>query len=408
MGVEVRGWRKARGDTRADLSKSQKAMSMRSILVLLLNLHLPALSFAQECRLKKDASELLSVDYYVDPSGTRYADVVAVTMADGKKYSVDLFEEGCRRVTPINVQYKTEKETEWQEGGTRRQGHHLKDLDPCQTYLVRISVEGQIIKDFKVGPYYDQLETETSLENEQNPHFVTAIEKIHRTSIGMTSTLVNIEAPICAKTVTITILQEGADLNQEIKKVKDNDPMSAEVEDVMFNDLQPCAEYKMMVDLFLNREDRQQLETDLGDFFRDETFFTLPDPDRLREHFTFDNTSMKLSWDLTKFFEQPCAKVNGLNPSIEVVGEKQLDADIDTNSCNSTLLEVTFGEEQTFQLTGCDLDTILTSPRSSALSELDEEHLDGGSSYLAAASSATIHLNLAALLLLLCLVAFGL
>ena len=223
----------------------------------------------------------------------------------------------------------------------------------------------------------------------------------------MTSTLVNIEAPICAKTVTITILQEGADLNQEIKKVKDNDPMSAEVEDVMFNDLQPCAEYKMMVDLFLNREDRQQLETDLGDFFHDETFFTLPDPDRLREHFTFDNTSMKLSWDLTKFFEQPCAKVNGLNPSIEVVGEKQLDADIDTNSCNSTLLEVTFGEEeQTFQLTGCDLDTILTPPRSSALSGLDEEQLDGGSSYLAAAS-ATIHLNLAALLLL-CLVAFGL
>ena len=48
------------------------------------------------------------------PLVSRYADVVAVTMADGKKYSVDLFEEGCRRVTPINVQYKTEKETEWQ------------------------------------------------------------------------------------------------------------------------------------------------------------------------------------------------------------------------------------------------------------------------------------------------------
>ena len=48
------------------------------------------------------------------PLVSRYADVVAVTMADGKKYSVDLFEEGCRRVTPINVQYKAEKETEWQ------------------------------------------------------------------------------------------------------------------------------------------------------------------------------------------------------------------------------------------------------------------------------------------------------
>ena len=44
----------------------------------------------------------------------RYADEVAVTMVDGGKYSLDLFEEGCRRVTPVNVQYKTEQETEWQ------------------------------------------------------------------------------------------------------------------------------------------------------------------------------------------------------------------------------------------------------------------------------------------------------
>merc|ERR1711971_865241 len=383
--VEVRrGWRKARGDTRADLNKLQKAKSiMRSMLVLLLNLLLPLLSFAQECRLKKDASELLSVDYYIDPSGTRYADMVAVTMVDGKKYSLELFEEGCRRVTPVNVQYKTEKETEWQEGGTRRQGHHLKDLDPCQTYLVRITVEGQTVKDFEVGPYYNQLGTDTILENEQNPHFMAATERIHRASRGMTSALVKIEAPICAKTVAITILQEGADLNQEIKKVKDND-------------------------LFLNREDRQQLETALGDFYHDDTFFTLPDPDRLKEHFTFDNTSMKLSWDLTKFFEEPCAKANGLNPNIEVVGEKQPDAAIDTTSCNSTLLEVTFGEEQTFRLTGCDLDTILTVPQSSALSGgLDDEDLDGSIDHLNA-SATTIHLNLAALLLLLCLVAFGL
>merc|ERR1719234_2638764 len=321
--------------------------------------------------------------------------MVAVTMVDGKKYSLDLFEEGCRRVTPVNVQYKTQKETEWQEGGTRRQGHHLKDLDPCQTYLVRITVEGEIIKDFEVGPYYNQLGTDTILENEQNPHFVAATERIHRASRGMTSALVKISAPICAKTVAITILQEGADLNQEIKKVKDNDPTSEEVEEVKFVDLQPCSEYKMMVDLFLNREDRQQLETALGDFYHDDTFFTLPDPDRLKEHFTFDNTSMKLSWDLTKFFEQPCAKANGLSPSIETAGEKQLNADIDTTSCNSTLLEITFGEEQTFQLTGCDLDSILTLPQISALSGLDNEQLDGSSGHIAAAASASkIHLNL--------------
>merc|ERR1719234_1623694 len=159
-----------------------------------------------------------------------------------------------------------------------------------------------------------------------------------------------------------------------------------------------------MVDLFLNREDRQQLETALGDFYHDDTFFTLPDPDRLKEHLTFDNSSMKLSWDLTKFFEQPCAKANGLSPSIEAVGEKQLDADIDTTSCNCTLLEVTFGEEQTFQLTGCDLDSILIVPQSSALSGLDDEQLDGSSGQLDASAATTIHLNFVPLLLL-CLAA---
>merc|ERR1712037_319902 len=405
MGVEV-GTRKARGDTRAGKVPLEATM----LLLLLLNLLLPSLSLAQECLPKKDASELLSVDYYVDPSGTRYADEVAVTMVDGGKYSLDLFEEGCRRVTPLTVQYKAEQETDWQEGGTRRQGHHLKDLDPCQTYLVRITVEGQMIKDFKVGPYYTTNPgTETILENEENPHFLAATEKIHRTSIGMTSTEVKIEGPICAKTVTITILQEGADLNDEIKRVmNDNDPASEEVEEVMFEDLQPCGEYKMMVDLFLNREDGEQLETSLGDFFHDDTFFTLPDPNRLKEHFTFDNTSMKLSWNLTEFFDQPCAKANGLIPNIAVVGDKQLDADIDTDSCNSTVLEVTFGDEQRFQLSGCDLETLLAVPRSSALSRLDEQQLDGGGGGHLPASAATSldHLHLAALLLL-CLVAFG-
>ena len=226
----------------------------------------------------------------------------------------------------------------------------------------------------------------------------------------MTSTQVKIEGPICAKTVTITILQEGADLNDEIKRVmNDNNPASEEVEEVMFEDLQPCAEYRMMVDLFLNRKERQDLETTLGDFFHDDTFFTLPDPDRLKEYFTFDNTSMKLSWNLTKFFEQPCAKANGLIPNIAVVGDKQLDADIDTDSCNSTVLEVTFGDEQTFQLSGCDLETLLAVPQSSALSRLDEQQLDGGGGGNLPASAATSlgHLNLAALLLL-CLVAFRL
>ena len=44
----------------------------------------------------------------------RYADQISVKMADGPKYSLQLFEEGCKRITAINVQYKGENETEWQ------------------------------------------------------------------------------------------------------------------------------------------------------------------------------------------------------------------------------------------------------------------------------------------------------
>ena len=224
--------------------------------------------------------------------------------------------------------------------------------------------------------------------------------RIHRASIGMTSTLVMIEAPICAKTVTIAILQEGADLDAETKKViRDNDPTSEEVEEVIVEDLQPCSEYKMMVDLFLNNVDSQQ--HDLGDFSNDETFFTLPDPDRLKDHFTYDNTTMTLYWDLTKFFDQPCSTAHGLTPDIELVGEKQVEADIDTNSCNSTLLEITFGKEQTFQLSGCELETLRALPRSSALSSVDE-NLGGG-----ALATITCSLNLPALILI-CCIAFGL
>ena len=71
--MEVRergGPEKSAGDTRAE----QLTLDAMMLLLLLLNLLLPSLSFAQECRVKKDASELLSVDYYVDPSGTRYLD----------------------------------------------------------------------------------------------------------------------------------------------------------------------------------------------------------------------------------------------------------------------------------------------------------------------------------------------
>ena len=67
-------------------------MGMRSMLVLFLNLLLPAFSFAQECRLKKDASELLSVDYYVDPSGTRYLAMLTFVGGIVELFSMEIWD----------------------------------------------------------------------------------------------------------------------------------------------------------------------------------------------------------------------------------------------------------------------------------------------------------------------------
>ena len=105
-------------------------MSLVKSLLGIVLLLLPVI-FAKECRLRADASEMLSVEYGVDPSGirlgphvhfcskymsslSRYADQISVKMADGPKYSLQLFEEGCKRITAINVQYKGKNETEWQ------------------------------------------------------------------------------------------------------------------------------------------------------------------------------------------------------------------------------------------------------------------------------------------------------
>ena len=55
--------------TRAEATHRE---AMSRMFLLLLNLFLPLLVDAQECRLKKDAFELLSVNYDVDPSGSRY------------------------------------------------------------------------------------------------------------------------------------------------------------------------------------------------------------------------------------------------------------------------------------------------------------------------------------------------
>ena len=68
--VEVVGLEKSAGfSTRAGATHRE---AMSRMFLLLLNLFLPLLVDGQECRLKKDAFQLLSVNYDVDPSGSRY------------------------------------------------------------------------------------------------------------------------------------------------------------------------------------------------------------------------------------------------------------------------------------------------------------------------------------------------
>merc|ERR1711962_660770 len=79
--------------------------------------------------------------------------------------------------------------------------------------------------------------------------------------------------------------------------------------EVTFNNLLPCTNYEVMLDMFLNKQEaKSEMESSLHQPSV-ASFKTLPTIDDLKKSdlVRFNATAKTFSWDFASFFEQPCA-----------------------------------------------------------------------------------------------------
>ena len=242
----------------------------------------------------------------------------------------NLFEDGCDHsgsVVTVSYRVKTEAasvEAAWMGEFKKNAKHHqefhfqIKNLNPCQKYEVKVSVGNRDLL-FEVGPFYSEKQTLAYLENEENEEFKTeneeAAKSISNANISITDTSATLKIPanqFCAQSIGISLHQGGGRTEscEEMKIThRESSAAAANWNVVAFDNLQPCTNYNVMLDVFLNRRD--PLPTIAGDFQKPSvtSFFTLPTTDDLKkdEFVQYNATTKNFSWDFTEFFERPCA-----------------------------------------------------------------------------------------------------
>ena len=287
----------------------------RLFSVLLLGLVCQGL--AEDCQLKEDAKELLSVAYHVDRKDTTYVDEIQVKMKDSKMVFTGLLEDGCEDESlKMTVSYKADgDETDWEEikkkALTKRGARGAikqKGLNPCAKYHVKITI---LNKDFEflVGPYY-KVEPKNyavrrnnayfeTLRNHNNKHFqITGLQ--NKATIQLNQ--------ICAKTIQVEVY---ADEEQTVfNKTIQNDPENETVREIQAENLESCAEYTLVLTLSL------QQTLDVG-FDIEFDFQTMPSMQDLTNEVNLTETT--LSWDFEEFFKADCADEVEVNTSFSLV-----------------------------------------------------------------------------------------
>ena len=250
------------------------------------------------------------------------------------RYADLLEDEGCdQRESVVKVSYRevlspsssSSGESGWL-GDLKKNVKHqrefqIKNLNPCQKYEVKVSVGNRDLL-FEVGPFYSEKQTLAYLENEENEAFKTeneeAAKSISNANISITDTSASLKIPanqFCAQSIGISLHQGegGAERCEEMKIThRESSAAAANSDVVAFDNLQPCTNYNVMLDVFLNRRDPSP--TIAGDFQKPSvtSFFTLPTTDDLKkdEFVQYNATTKNFSWDFTEFFERPCAGID--------------------------------------------------------------------------------------------------
>ena len=216
-------------------------------------------------------------------------------------------------------------ETAWLGELKKNVKHHrefqIKNLNPCQKYQVKVSVDSTDLDLFEVGPFYSEEQSFAFLENsEDNKEFQTknqeAAEETKISSTDISATLKITPSNFCARSIGISLKPEGpADMCEAQTLTVHNEAAASpskerenQGNEVTFENLQPCTKYKVMLDVFLNKREATTIASDFH-FEPVASFYTLPTNNDLKkkEFVQYDATTRNFSWDFTKFFEQACA-----------------------------------------------------------------------------------------------------
>ena len=288
---------------------------------LLLLLGLASLAYIQGCTFKENAQDLISVGYHTDGDGNTAVDKIEVKMKDRGKF--DNLMDGCKRPRSkeIVVQYRTQGEGEegWKKGGTKtlssKRPFNLENLNPCEKYEVKVTVNDEPLNVFEIGPFYDGDHGHAYLHEEQDNENYQAydLNPLNHIKVISGESSANISVSgFCARTIVLEVQAEGeeGDAGQLLLQ---NDLKNPGSKLEKLEKLKPCTKYRVTLDLYLNEQADLDAaaESNEIDYVNQNfaTFYTMPTIDGLNDHDlpSFDPETRNLTWDFSHFFDQACA-----------------------------------------------------------------------------------------------------
>merc|ERR1719341_2450954 len=240
-------------------------------------------------------------------------------MVDRRGKFVNLMEEGCTnpRSKEINVQYRAKGTEGGEKGGkkslTSRRPLNLENLNPCETYEVKVAYLDEPLKVFDVGPFYNEEHSQLYLHNEhENEHYERYSQNPfdHIDIVSEENSAKILVSGFCARTIVLEVQPEGQE-EEPAQLLLQNDLTHPSKLETALPELKPCTKYQIILDLYLNQKATldaaaQSNEVDYVDQ-NFAVFYTMPTMDGLDRKSTFDPETKTLSWDFKPFFEQDCA-----------------------------------------------------------------------------------------------------
>ena len=240
-----------------------------------------------DCQLKENARDLISVGYF-NTSDYTYVDEIAVRMRESKrKFGVLLFNENCSektKNTKLRAAVYEEEKSELVEK-EQRAGFKFEHLDPCSVYKVNVTIGQHEVGTYTVGPYYTQDDVKHPfLSSEENPEYGNSKGEIKKVTAYKDKAVIEL-GPVCARMVMLHLREKqtnGTTHQWDLEKTTITNvteritPRKEGGTVLAFENLQPCTQYTVDIELWL---DDKRSPAEEGDFKKDHIFdfYTMPD-----------------------------------------------------------------------------------------------------------------------------------